>query len=137
MTNLEMPIFSNTCGKLFTDKVIFASALRETEIDTREIKNISFAGSVKTSSLLFLAVPAMLVFIPYFFFHESDVFLKFLVTVLGVAFFTIAVIKAQKSYRLKVNLKNGETITWNVWQGNMREANKFVEQVKSRLRRQA
>ena len=130
-----MPIFSNTCGKLFADKVIFASALRETEIDTREIKNISFAGSVKTSSLLFLAVPATLVFIPYFFFHESEVFMKFLVTIIGVVFFTVAIIKAQKSYRLKVNLKNGETITWNVWQGNMREANKFVEQVKSRLRR--
>lgn len=131
-----MPIFSNTCGKLFADKVIFASALRETEINTKEIRNISFAGSISSSSLLFLSIPALLIVIPFVFFHESEVVLKYALTTIGVAFLIISLIKAQKNYRLKVNLKNGETITWNVWEGNLREANKFVQQVKNILVRE-
>lgn len=132
--NTDIPLFSNTCGKLFSDRVVFASAIRETQIDSGDIKNISFGKRIRISSLLFLCIPAMFFVLPLFI-HEAETFLKYSILLLGVVFFIISIVKARRDYKLKVSLKNGETITWNVWEGNVREAHKFVQQVRLRLKK--
>jgi len=59
-------IYSNTCGKLYPDKIIFASALRETAFNPAEIKGISLHRNIRSSSIFFIVLPCFLFFMPFY-----------------------------------------------------------------------
>lgn len=134
MNDSELPLFSNTCGKLFQDKVIFASAVRETEIRAEDIKDVQLATSVSAQSLLFLLVPLPLFVMP-FFLQPAEGALKICIAAIGCLMMAMAVYKARREYKLRLYLKNGTLIEWYVWRGNYKEAQNFVKKLKKGLLR--
>ncbi len=136
MNDSELPLFSNTCGKLFQDKVIFASAVRETEVKADDIKDVQLAMSISAQSLLFLLVPLPLFVMP-FFLQPTEGALKVCIAAIGCIMMAMAVYKARKEYKLRLYLKNGMLIEWYVWRGNYTEAHNFVQKVRRRLLRRA
>jgi hypothetical protein len=137
MNTLDTPQFSNSCGKLFADKIIFASSDKETEIDLQNVKNAAFTSRPKFQSLVFMLLPLLLFAFPIFI-HDAELFLKILFFGVGLLFLIVSVIKAQKNYTLSLYLKDGTSISINVWEGNRREAQKFADMIRAKLaRRQA
>ncbi|MFP9113002.1 hypothetical protein ACLI1A_03620 [Flavobacterium sp. RHBU_3] len=125
-------LFSNSCGKLFTDCVVFATAYKETEIKLTEIKNVSFSWHFSRSGLAFIFLPLPLLVIA-FYFPESDNALKFSTCFLGILFMVFSAINARRHFILKLALKNGESLQWNVWKGNQKDTRKFIKHLNRQL----
>ncbi|MES2487806.1 MAG: hypothetical protein V4581_17900 [Bacteroidota bacterium] len=137
MNNLETPQFSNSCGKLFPDRVLLATSSREAEFELNKVSNVSFKGRPQIKSLLFLAFPIILFILPLFV-HNADVFIKVVFAVIGILFLIITLFNIQKKYTLTLYLKDNTRRSIDVWQGNRKEAEKFAEKIKIKLaRRQA
>lgn len=136
MTDDTLLIYSNTCGKLYADKVIFASVLRETAFSTSEIKGVSLHRRIRSSSIFFIVLPCFLFFMPYFL-GDEDQGLKIMLLLAAVLMLLISIYKAEKVYSLRLSLKNGRVITWQIWKGNIADARKFVRNVKAVLKQAA
>ena len=137
MNNLETPQFSNSCGKLFPDRILLATSSRETEFELSKVRNVSFKGRPEIKSLLFLIFPVILFILPTFI-HNADAFIKVVFAAIGVLFLAVTLFNIQKKYTLTLYLKDNTRRSIDVWQGNRKEAEKFVEKVKLKLaRRQA
>jgi hypothetical protein len=133
MSDDSLPLYSNTCGKLYADKIIFASALRETAFTPAEIKGISLQRHIRSSSLFFIALPCILFFLPYFLSDEEHG-LRVMLVLAGALMLLMSVYKAEKVYSLKLSLTNGRVITWQIWKGNITDAKKFIKNVRASLK---
>ncbi len=136
MISLETPQFSNSCGKIFTDKIILATAHRESEVAVKDIKKISFTGRPQPKGLFFVALPVMLLAFP-FITNEKDWFVNGIFIILGVLLTGFSLTQLSKVYTLNVKLNDGNTINIKVWEGNQKEAKKFVSMVKAKIARRA
>ena len=126
MQELEIPLFSNTCGKLFADRIVFASANREKEILPQTLSRLTFTGSLTIGSilymLLFLAIAGGALFI-----NIATVFKLglFSMSMLLLLWF---VLKGKRKYAINIYFKDGSARSIRVWEGNRKDAQKFVEQ---------
>lgn len=125
-------LFSNSCGKLFTDYVVFATAYKETEIKLTDVKNISFSWYFSRSGLAFIFLPLPLL-VMAFYFPESDSGLKISTGFLGLLFMALSAINARRHFVLKLMLKSGKVLQWNVWQGNRKDTRKFIKHLNKQL----
>jgi len=57
-----------------------------------------------------------------------------MLVVAGTLMLLMSVYKAEKVYSLRLSLKNGRVITWQIWKGNISDAKKFIRAVKASLR---
>ena len=136
MTTLELPQFSNSCGKVFADKIILASANKESEVPLKDIKKASFTSRPHNKSLFFIALPAMLFVFP-FFSGEEDTFINIVFIALGILLMVVSITQANRKHTLNVKLASGSTIGINVWEGNLKDAKKFTSMVNSKLTKTA
>ena len=134
MTELEIPQFSNSCGKLFADKIILASSNKESLIDLNNVRNVSFTSRPAPKSLLFIALPLPLFFMPSLL-NENDFFVKVMFAVVGLLLLLVSVWQVNKNHTLSLKLKDGSSTSINVWEGNRKEAQKFADKVKSQITR--
>lgn len=126
----DIPFFANTCGKLYPDRIIFASALRETVFKPTEIKKINLSKSVSVASILLILAPSAVFAIPLVSSHE-DKWFDYMLYSLGFLMFCIAVFKAEKKYKLQVYLKNGKSVSWHIWKGNIKDVLKFINKAQT------
>jgi len=127
MKNREMPLFSNTCGKLFTDDIVFASAHKENTIPLHRVKSIAFKKSVTKGSLLFIIMPLVLFGLPYFV-KPDETFVKIFLYGLGALLLAVCLLKAEKKYTIRIRMHNGTFYTIRVMKENIKDAQKFVSQ---------
>ncbi|MES2487805.1 MAG: hypothetical protein V4581_17895 [Bacteroidota bacterium] len=132
MTELEIPQFSNSCGKLFADKIILASSNKESLIDLNTVRNVSFTSRPAPKSLFFIALPLPLFFMPSLL-NENDFFVKVMFVTVGLLLLLVSVWQVNKNYTLSLKLKDGSSTSINVWEGNRKEAQKFADRVKSQI----
>jgi hypothetical protein len=134
MKELDIPQFSNTCGKLYADKIVLATSNNESYIDIDKIHKVAFTARPELKSMLFIMLPLVLFALPMIM-HEPDFFTKALFMTVGLVFLTIAVFQINNVYTLSLKLKDGTSMNINVWQGNRKEAQKFAGLVDAKLAR--
>lgn len=134
MDDTELPLFYNTCGKVFTNRIVFASVVRETEVNPCDIKNVQIIFTVSLQSIALIVVPTPLLIMP-FFLHPSEKGLKLCIGVMGLLLIALAIAKTRKDYCLKLHLKDGRVITWHFWKNNLSDAQKFIENLKPLLKK--
>lgn len=127
MKKLEMPLFNNSCGKLFNDKIILASAHRENEIEFKEVKKIKFGMNTDLKSIMWALMPTSIFVLLYMQRNMLDAPMFFLLSfvVIGISVFTVAM--SEKSYYVLVKMRDGENLKLRVSSDNKKDAKKFVE----------
>jgi len=125
MKNLNLPLFGNTCGKLYDEYIVLASANRERTLPLNSVKKVTFTKSIAISSLLFMLLPGVLFILPYFLSSE-DAFIKVLLYAIGSIIIAFSIFKAEQKYAVKVYTKNGSVLTVKLIKENMHDAKKFV-----------
>lgn len=134
MENSDMPLFSNTCGKLFYDSIIFASSKNEIVIPLQDIRKITFKKSFLWSSLFILVLPIAVFALGRFFVSDDDTFVKGFLYTIAVIFSVICLLKAEKKYTLKVKQNTRAILTIRVSGHNVNDAQKFVDKAGSLLK---
>ena len=125
MKKLHMPLFSNSCGKIFANTIVLASANNETELSLQSIKKFSFKKSITPSSLFFIMLPLMLLVLPSFI-EKDETFIASLFYIIGALLLITAIFKAEKAFSFTVYMKDGTARSVSVWEGNRSDAKQFV-----------
>jgi hypothetical protein len=134
MTTSENIIFSNSCGKIFADEIVLATAYKETAVPIKDINKVSFTTRPKTQSLFFVALPAVLFAFPYLN-GKTDMMLNVLFIGLGVLLMGVSIYNVNRQHTLTFKLGTGNNIAINVSQHNIKEAKKFAGMVKAKITR--
>ncbi|SFQ77159.1 hypothetical protein [Flavobacterium akiainvivens] len=134
MTTLETPQFSNSCGKIFADKIVLASAHKETEVPLHELKKVSFTSRPLPKSLFFIALPAVLFAFP-FVTNEKDWFVNAIFIAIGLILMGVSLFNVNKKHTLSLKLATGNSVSINVWEGNLKEAKKFANMIDAKITR--
>lgn len=132
MKNSHLPLFGNTCGKLYKDYIVLASANRERTLPLNSVKKIRFSKDITITSLLFMLVPGTLFILPEFF-ESDDTFIKALLYATGILFFALSIFKAERSYTVKIFTNSGSVLKITLLKENMRDAKKFVLEANKQL----
>lgn len=132
MIKQDTTLFSNNCGKLYRNKVVFAS--QSECVDTKDIKSISLRKSISKGSLFFIFLPGLFFAVPFF---VNDYFEKILFTAFGVGFTTLALFMAKRNTNIYVAVKNGRNLNLKIWHGYTREAQRFVDETRKLVARKS
>lgn len=125
MNDNYLPLFGNTCGKIYNEYILLASENNERTLPLSSVKKITFSKRISLNSLLFTFLPAVLLVVPQFM-ESEDVFIKIVLYVLGILFLAISVYKAEMISKVNIFTTNGSVLKINVIKDNRREAKKFV-----------
>lgn len=126
MTTDHYPLFANTCGKIFTDQIVFASSKTETGYKLERINKISFKKRIRLSSIVFACLPSLLIAAAYFSNNEER-FIRLLFIILGIGGTLLCLFLAKMNYSVVLETVNGNRKSISVWHGNKKDALKFVE----------
>lgn len=121
----NQPVFGNTCGKIYRDRIVLATSNKESGFPFHEIKNLTFKQKFDPRGLLFACLPGAILAFPFVFKNE-DTAIRIAAGVLGFLGVALCIFKAQKRYTLHMEMNSGKMIKVNVWHGNKKEAEKFV-----------
>lgn len=124
-----MPLFSNSCGKIYANDVEFAYDNGEKRIVIKEIKTVNFNARLSWKALLFLFLPlAVFVFI----YLQKTIHNLLRLAGLGsvLVIFGLAFFYAEKKYRITIIMADGSGKTITVSKGNRKDAKKFVDKLK-------
>lgn len=127
MNDNDLPLFSNTCGKVYIDRIVFASALKETTITPQSLKKVTFSRSIAISSIVIMVLSCILFTSPLYL-PQAEIFF-----IIGLMFLILSIAKAKKIYSITLYMKDGSTRTIKVWEGNRNDASKFVSKVQERF----
>lgn len=125
MKNLDVPFFSNTCGKLFSDTIIFASINCESKVHLQDIKKISFKRSVVLRSLWFIVVPLSIFGLSQLVSYD-DTFVKMFMYSIASVFTLICLLKVEKKYTISTVMMDGSVKTIRVSNDNIKDAENFT-----------
>lgn len=127
MNDNDLPLFSNTCGKLYIDRIVFASALKETSVTPQKLKKITFNRGITIGSIVIIVLSCILFTSPLYL-PQAEIFF-----IIGLLFLILSIAKAQKTYSINLYMKDGTIRTISVWKGNRKDASKFVNKVQERF----
>lgn len=133
MKKLDTPLFNNSCGKIFNDKIVLASANKEDEIELDEIKRVKFGLTVSVKSLMWALLPSSIFVLLYLERAKLDSIMFFLLSFVAIGITVTAVIMAEKSCYLLIKLHDGINIRVRVAIDNKKDAKKFAEIVNKRI----
>jgi hypothetical protein len=136
MQSLNSPFFSNTCGKIYPEKIVLASAYKETAYPVSNIKKLTFRKSFETTSFLFMLLPCALFILPRFL-NSDETFIKYFLYAVGAVMLVLSIVMGKKKYSLNIYLADGSQRTVNVWEENTKEAKKFIAQANAVVSRKA
>jgi hypothetical protein len=120
------PLFANSCGKIFTDRIIFASSNKESGYPLNSIRTLRFKKRYETGSIVFSFLPGILLLAPYFL-GKEETLIKALFIGTGLIGVVVSLIKAKVNYTLHVLTTSGRKNAISVWEGNKNDAQKFVD----------
>jgi len=126
MNKIDNLVFTNTCGKIYSDHIVLATSQSEKNLLLSEVKRISFRRGIAISGLLFSAIPGLFLLLSRALEPEQTV-LKGVFLFLGIGGIVLSLFKAEKRYTLRVKNINGESYRIKIWEGNVRDAKKFAE----------
>ncbi len=130
MEKLEVPLYFNSCGKIFEDRLIFASAYKENIFDVSDIGKVSMRKKLGFKSVLSLLLPFGLVGILYLE-RDLDFIVQAITVVLTLIFFIVAFVNTEMKYYIILQLKSTKNVKIRISKSNKKDAGKFVEKAKS------
>ena len=128
MATDNYPIFANSSGKIFADRIVFASSNKESGYALNTINKVTFKKRIKKGSIAFSFLPGILLFVPYFS-GNDDTFIKALFIGVGLVGLAVSLAMAKVSYIMKIEMASGRKKAITVWEGNKKDAQKFTEKV--------
>ena len=126
-----MPLFNNSCGKIFRDKVIFASSHRENKIKSDSIERVSFVGRVSLKSLLWVGISSSFFGIMYLE-RNLDLWMYAIIGIVALAFTILSLAMLEMNYHILLEMKDGSEKRISVTKDNKKDARKFVAAYKKR-----
>lgn len=128
----DTPIFSNTCGLLFEDRVVFAFDNGEKQFPLSKIKSASFRERITNGFLLLMAMPlplyALLDYVRNFNGLPRLAGYGFAVAISLAAFYF-----SKKKYQIALEMLNGGKFTIRVSENNKKDASKFITKLKKKI----
>ncbi len=125
MNHHENALFSNNCGKIYRDRIVFSTL--DESVATENIKSVSLRKSIGKGNLFFILLPCLLVGIS-FLMPKEDFIIKMLFIVTGVVFFAATLLNVKKRSFIVVSLKTGKNIKVTPRESYPREAKRFVDE---------
>jgi hypothetical protein len=132
MKDSLLPVFGNTCGKLYDDYILLASENNERTLPLNSVKKITFKSRIALSSLLFMVLPALFFVLPQFMENE-DAFIKAFIYAIGILFIGVSIFKAEKKHSVNIVTKNQSVFKVRVISENIRDAKKFTQEANKLL----
>jgi len=126
-----MPLFNNSCGKIFSDKVILASPNRENHVKFESIEKLEFKTQVSFNSLLWVLISSSFFMILYLE-RNLDIWLYAIIGAVAFGFTVLSLIMLEKNHHIMLHLNDGSTTKINVAKDNMKDAKKFVDIAKKK-----
>jgi hypothetical protein len=120
------PLYANSCGKIFTDHIVFASSNKESGYALNTIKTLRFTKRYATGSIVFSFLPGILLLVPYFL-GKEDKLTKVMFISIGLIGVVVSLLKAKANYTLNVITTSGRKNSISVWEGNKNDAQKFTD----------
>lgn len=120
-----MPLFNNSCGKIFKDKVILASPNRENHIKFDNINKLEFVTRVNFKSLLWVLISSSFFFILYLE-RNLEGWIYFLIFAVALGFTILSLAMVEKNYHILLRLNDGSQKKISVSKDNKKDAKKFV-----------
>lgn len=130
MEKLEIPLYFNSCGKIFEDRLIFASAYKENIFDVSDIGKVSMRKKLGFKSVLSLLLPFGLIGILYLE-RDLDFIVQATTVVLTLIFFIVAFVNTEMKYYIILQLKSTKNVKIRISKNNKKDAGKFVEKAQS------
>ena len=127
MNNLEIPLFNNSCGKIFNDSIILATKNREDKINFNDIKKVKFGITASFKSIIWALLPSSIFVLLYMERKELDSAIFFLLSFVSLAFTILALVMTEKNHYINVKLNEGLNVRINVSADHRKDAKKFVE----------
>ncbi len=132
-----MPVFNNSCGKIFNDKVILASAHREDELAFEDIKKVKFGINTSIKSIMWALMPSSIFVLLYLERQKLDSAIFFLLSFIAIGISVFSLVMAEKSYYIRFRTKDGYNVKVKVAVDNKKDAKKFAEMCAKRLSRRS
>jgi hypothetical protein len=123
MKSTDTALFTNSCGRIFPDKIQLASYKGEATVRIKEISSLSFKTRITRNGLLFAVLPS--IFIGISFFAQSATEKKCFLAA-GILGMLLLLYKAERKHILRVYFKKGSHRDISVWSANIKEAKKYV-----------
>lgn len=120
-----MPLFNNSCGKIFKDKVILASPNRENHVKFDNIEKLEFVTRVSFKSLLWVLISSSFFFILYLE-RNLEGWIYFLIFAVALGFTVLSLAMVEKNYHILLRLNDGSEKKISVSKDNKKDAKKFV-----------
>lgn len=128
MKSILNPLFANTCGKIFHDRIELASHRGDSTLYRDEVTGAALSSNLLKKEILFACLPLVLPALS-FFLKPEETGLKVLFIVLGVGTTILMFFKGQRKHTLCIHLKNGKTRHSRVHAENIMDARKFVREI--------
>ncbi|MGQ2984465.1 hypothetical protein [Flavobacterium sp.] len=124
----DTPIFSNTCGMIFSDRVVFAFDNGEKQIAIPKIKAADFRSRVTPRSILLLFLPLAIAALMdlrgnFHNFHRAAGY------GIAIALTLLAIYNIERKYRITIETEKG-LLSITVSKNNRKDARNFVNKLK-------
>jgi hypothetical protein len=125
MKSTDTALFTNSCGRVFPDRIQLASYKGEATIKMKEISSLSFKTSITRNGLLFALMPSVLIAASLLTNGKTEKIAFLAGGVLGIA---LLLYKAERKHVLRVYYKKGRPRDISVYSANIKEARKYVNE---------
>src|SRR4051812_2561571 len=98
-----MPLFNNSCGKIFSDKVILASPTRENHVKFESIEKMEFKTQVSFKSLLWVLISSSFFGILYLE-RNLEGWLYAIIGMVALGFTVLSLIMVERNYHIMLRL---------------------------------
>jgi len=125
----RIPLFDNNCGKIFKDRVVLFSPVRESQVKIDAIERLEFVTKITVKSFIWVLISSSFFFLLYLqrnlneWLFAGITFTAFLFTLISVAL-------VERNYQIVIHLHDGSTRWIRVTSNNKKEAKKLIEAVK-------
>lgn len=121
-----MPLFNNSCGKIFRDEVVFASSNRENHLKAESIQGLKLKGTVSLKSLGWVIISSSFFGILYL---EKNLegWMYGLIFILALIFTGLSLYMLERHYYILLVKKDGTQYKIRVDKDNKKDAQKFVD----------
>jgi hypothetical protein len=127
-----LPLFSNSCGKIYADDVVFAYDNGEKRIVINKIKAVNFDTRLTRKALLFLFLP-LFAFLFIYLEKTKHNLLRLIGLGVMLVVFGLAVFYGEKKRRIIIIMADGSKKSISVSKGNRKDAKKFVDKLKENI----
>lgn len=125
MKSTDTALFTNSCGRIFADRIQLASYKGEATVQVREISHLKFKTSITRNGFLFSLLPSILIGIAVVInpVNVTERALFFLAGIIGIA---ALLYMAERKHIIRITYKRGAPRDISVLSANVKEAKKYV-----------